>query len=103
MSAAISRAMQTTAQRQPWKTAYLAAVICGGAVVITSSMAGLMAAPAALPLYVLIGLTIVVLPPVAWWYVEAPLQLAAAQLAAILAVLSAVAWWAHRRGFRVDL
>ena len=59
----------------------------------------------ALALYFLhlVILAIVVLPPVAWWYVEAPLQLAAAQLAAILAVLSVIAWWAHRRGFRVDL
>jgi predicted acyltransferase len=59
----------------------------------------------ALALYVLhlVILAIVVVPPVAWWYVGAPYWLAAAQLAVILAVLSAVAWWAHRRGIRMDL
>ena len=46
------------AYRHPWKTAYLTAVICGGAIVIGMSMAGLMAAPIALPYFVLIGLTI---------------------------------------------
>jgi putative nucleotidyltransferase with HDIG domain len=55
----INRAIETIAPRQPWKAVYLAVVICGGAVVIAASMAGLMAAPAALPLFVLIGLTIV--------------------------------------------
>jgi putative nucleotidyltransferase with HDIG domain len=46
------------AKRYPWKTAYLAAVICGGGIVIGTSMAALMAAPVALPFYILIGLTI---------------------------------------------
>lgn len=59
----------------------------------------------ALALYVLhlVVLGIVAAPPGAWWYVEAPAWLAALQLAAILAVLSCVAWWAHRRGLRIEL
>src|SRR5258705_6942888 len=51
--------METIAPRQPWKAAYLAVVISGGIAVIAASMAVLIAAPAALPLFVLIGLTIV--------------------------------------------
>jgi fucose 4-O-acetylase-like acetyltransferase len=31
------------------------------------------------------------------WYASAPLGLAAAQLLVIVAVLSALAWWLHRR------
>ena len=53
--------METAGLRHPWKALYLSVVICGGAAVIAASMAGLMAAPAALPLFALIGLTIVIL------------------------------------------
>jgi len=53
-----SLALKTMAQRHPWKTAYLAAVICGGGIVLGTSMAGLIATPIALPFFVLIGLTI---------------------------------------------
>jgi predicted acyltransferase len=34
------------------------------------------------------------------WYADAPLWLVAVQLMTILGVLSAVAWWLHRRGIR---
>jgi putative nucleotidyltransferase with HDIG domain len=44
--------------RLPWKTVYLAIVIAGGVIVIGASIAGLIQAPAALPLFVLLGLTI---------------------------------------------
>jgi putative nucleotidyltransferase with HDIG domain len=46
------------AQRQPWKTVYLAGVIGGGAVVLGTSIAGLISAPVALPFFILIGLTV---------------------------------------------
>ena len=58
MPGVISPDLKTIALQQPWKTAYLATVICGGVTVIGASMAGLIAAPAALPLFVLVGLTI---------------------------------------------
>jgi fucose 4-O-acetylase-like acetyltransferase len=37
------------------------------------------------------------------WYAGAPLWLIAVQLIAILGVLSAAAWWLHRRGIRLGL
>ena len=58
MSGVISPDLKSIALRQSWKTAYLATVICGGVSVIVASIAGLIAAPAPLPLFVLIGLTI---------------------------------------------
>jgi len=53
----------------------------------------------ALALYLvhLLVLAVVVVPPIAWWYVEAPVWLAAVQLASILTFMSVVAWWLHRR------
>ncbi|WP_394768965.1 heparan-alpha-glucosaminide N-acetyltransferase domain-containing protein [Lacisediminihabitans sp.] len=59
----------------------------------------------ALALYFLhlVILSLVVVPPAAWWYAEAPGWLAALQLIVILTVLSAVAWWMHRRGLRLGL
>jgi uncharacterized membrane protein len=58
-----------------------------------------------LVLYVLhlVILGLFVLPPVAWWYVEAPVWLAALQLILLLAVMSVAAWWMHRRGLRMEL
>jgi hypothetical protein len=38
------------------------------------------------------------LPPAGWWYVHASAWLLAAQLIAILGILSGVAWWLHRSG-----
>ena len=58
MSGVISLDLKSIALRQSWKTAYLATVICGGVSVIVVSIAWLIAAPAPLPLFVLIGLTI---------------------------------------------
>ncbi|WP_448811833.1 heparan-alpha-glucosaminide N-acetyltransferase domain-containing protein [Agromyces bauzanensis] len=52
--------------------------------------------PLVLYLLHLVVLAIVVVPDVAWWYVEAPIWLAALQLAGILGVLSLAAWWMHR-------
>jgi len=57
MSGVISPALKKIAQ-QPWKTAYLAVVICGGVTAIGASMAGLVAVPVELPWFVLVGLTI---------------------------------------------
>jgi predicted acyltransferase len=59
----------------------------------------------ALALYVLhlLILAFAVLPPIAWWYVGAPMWLAATQLTVILVVLSTIAWWAHRRDIRIEL
>ena len=57
MSGVISPALKTIAP-QPWKTSYLAAVICAGVTVIGASIAGLITVPAALPWFVLVGLTI---------------------------------------------
>jgi uncharacterized membrane protein len=51
----------------------------------------------------LVILAVVVVPPVAWWYTQAPAWLAAVQLATILAVLSVVAWWMHRRRLTIEL
>lgn len=59
--------------------------------------------PLVLYLVHLIILGLVVLPDVAWLYVEAPLWLAVAQLVAILAVMSILAWWLHRRSLRIRL
>jgi hypothetical protein len=42
------------------------------------------------------------LPP-AWWYAQAPLWLAAAQLAVILGALSLLAWWMSARRVTVGL
>jgi putative nucleotidyltransferase with HDIG domain len=50
--------LKAMAQRQPWKTAYLAGVICGGAIVLATSIIGLISSPVALPFYILIGLTV---------------------------------------------
>ncbi|GAA4350226.1 heparan-alpha-glucosaminide N-acetyltransferase domain-containing protein [Microbacterium rhizosphaerae] len=54
----------------------------------------------ALLLYLLhlILLGLVTLPAVRWWYVDASVWLMALQLAAILGLLSWVAWWLHRSG-----
>jgi len=54
----------------------------------------------ALVLYVLhlFLLGAVQLPPAGWWYVHASAWLLAAQLIAILGILSGVAWWLHRSG-----
>jgi putative nucleotidyltransferase with HDIG domain len=54
-----SPTLKTTAQGQPWKAVYLTAVICGGGLAIGASMVGLIAAPIALPFFILVGLTIV--------------------------------------------
>ncbi len=51
----------------------------------------------ALYLLHLIVLAIFTTPPIAWWYVEAPLWLAVIQLTAILAFMSSVAWRMHRQ------
>jgi predicted acyltransferase len=58
-----------------------------------------------LVLYVLhlVLLGLVVLPTPTWWYVHAPIWLAAAQLAVILAMMSLFAWLLHRRALRVRL
>jgi hypothetical protein len=59
----------------------------------------------ALLLYLLhlVLLGVVVAPGASWWYADAPLWLVTAQLVTILGVLSAVAWWLHRRGIRLGL
>lgn len=56
-------------------------------------------------LYVLhlVVLIAFVLPPWPWWYLDAPLWLAAAQAALLLALLSAVAWALDRKGWYVSL
>jgi putative nucleotidyltransferase with HDIG domain len=54
----INPALKTIALAQPWKTAYLTAVICGGVTVVVASMVGLIAVPVALPWFILAGLTI---------------------------------------------
>jgi hypothetical protein len=56
-------------------------------------------------LYVLhlLLLGLVVLPPVPAWYAEAPLWLTGVQLAAILVIVSLVAWRLHRGRLRIDL
>jgi len=59
--------------------------------------------PLVLYLLHLILLAFVVLPDASWWYAGAPLWLAAGQLAAILVVLSLVAWMLHRRRARLAL
>jgi predicted acyltransferase len=53
----------------------------------------------ALTLYLvhLLVLAAFVVPPIAWWYVEAPAWLAVAQLTVMLAFMSVVAWWMHHR------
>jgi len=50
--------LKTSEPRQPWKTVYLTAVIFGGVTVVAASIAGLIAVPAALPWFILAGLTI---------------------------------------------
>jgi hypothetical protein len=59
----------------------------------------------ALVLYVLhlLLLGLIELPQAAWWYVDASPPLIAAQLLAILGILSGVAWWLHRSGRRLRL
>lgn len=59
----------------------------------------------ALVLYILhlLLLGAVALPPASWWYVDASPWLVAAQLVAILGILSGVAWWLHRSGRRLRL
>jgi hypothetical protein len=52
--------------------------------------------PLVLYLVHLVILGLVVLPDLPWWYADAPLWLAAAQLLAILAAMSVLAWWLHR-------
>ena len=59
----------------------------------------------ALALYVLhlVVLALVVVPPAPWWYAEAPAGLSALQLMAILALMSAAAWWLHGRRSAIGL
>jgi predicted acyltransferase len=59
----------------------------------------------ALALYLLhlLLLALVVLPGVPGWYADAPAWLALLELAVILAVLTTVAWWLHRRRIRIGL
>lgn len=59
----------------------------------------------ALVLYLLhlVLLGLVVLPGAPWWYADASAWLAALQLAAILGVLSWVAWWLHRHRIHLGL
>jgi len=59
--------------------------------------------PLALYLLHLLVLALVVLPGVPWWYEQAPLWLAALQLAGILTLMSFAAWWLHRRRVRIEL
>ena len=59
--------------------------------------------PLALYLAHLLVLALVVLPPVDWWTAGAPLWLAALQLAAIMTLLSLLAWRLHRRRVRMRL
>ncbi len=58
--------------------------------------------PLALYLIHLLLLALVVLPPVSWWYEGAPLWLAGLQLAAIMTLMSLIAWWLHRRRVLVE-
>lgn len=53
----------------------------------------------ALALYLLhlLVLAVVVAPPIDWWYAQASVWLAIAQLSAILAVMTVAAWWMHGR------
>jgi predicted acyltransferase len=53
----------------------------------------------ALALYLihLLLLGAVVTPPVDWWYVQAPIWLAALQLAGIMTLMTFIARWLHRR------
>jgi predicted acyltransferase len=53
----------------------------------------------ALPLYLihLVMLGLFVMPPIPWWYAEAPAWLAGLQLAVILGLMSLVAWWLDKR------
>ncbi|GAA4378334.1 heparan-alpha-glucosaminide N-acetyltransferase domain-containing protein [Agromyces bauzanensis] len=59
--------------------------------------------PLVLYLLHLVILAAVVFPDAAWWYAEAPIWLAVLQLSGILAVLSSVAWWLHRRRLAIRL
>ena len=59
--------------------------------------------PLVLYLIHLLLLGLVTLPGPPWWYAQAPVWLAALQLAAILAVTSAIAWLLHRRRLNVQL
>lgn len=59
--------------------------------------------PLVLYLLHLVLLGFVVLPDVAWWHVDAQVWLVVLQLAAILGVLSMVAWWLHRRRVAIRL
>ena len=53
----------------------------------------------ALALYLihLLVLSLFVTPPVDWWYLNVPLWLAVIELTAILGLMSAFAYWLHRR------
>ncbi|GHG41675.1 hypothetical protein GCM10012320_04260 [Sinomonas cellulolyticus] len=59
----------------------------------------------ALALYLLhlLLLALVVLPGIPGWYADAPAWLALLELAVILAVLTTIAWWLHRRRIRIGL
>lgn len=59
----------------------------------------------ALALYLvhLVLMSLVVLPPAAWWYAQAPAWLVVAQLSATLAIMTVLAWLLHRRRWRLDL
>jgi predicted acyltransferase len=59
--------------------------------------------PLALYLLHLMALALVVLPPATWWYAEASAGLAAFQLIVLLAALSLIAWWLHRRRLAIGL
>jgi fucose 4-O-acetylase-like acetyltransferase len=52
--------------------------------------------PLVLYLVHLVILGLIVLPGLDWWYADAPLWLATAQLVAVLAAMSVLAWWLHR-------
>lgn len=59
----------------------------------------------ALALYLLhlVILGLFTLPPVGWWYADAPFWLAAVQLIVVLAAMSAVARWMRRRDYVAGL
>jgi len=59
--------------------------------------------PLLLYLVHLLLLALVVLPPVDWWYAAAPLWLAGLQLAAIMTLMSLLAWRLHRRRLLLEL
>ena len=57
----------------------------------------------ALALYLLhlLVLSVFVVPPMAWWYLDAPIWLATLQILAILGFMSIIAWWLSRKPRRI--